>query len=135
MARLPSFRRIVGDLIQKDYPELGDILIVPLNNFMESITRALNNRITFAENFDGQVSSFQDDGQYPVKLAWTRPSKPRAVWIGSVLRTDGATVDLANAVSLNWYYNQDGQIEIVEVLGLGASSANKYEIVIVGVTG
>jgi hypothetical protein len=135
MARLPSFKRIVGDLIQKDYPELRDVLVVPLNNFMESITRALNNRITFGENFDGQVFTTQDSGQYPIKLNWTRPTKPIAVWLGSVLRSDGAEVTLANAVSLNWFYNQDGQIEIIEVLGLSASSADTYDIVIIGVAG
>lgn len=134
MARLPSFRRIVGDLIQKDYPELRDVLVVPLNNFMESITRALNRGLTFSENMDAQVMTFSDDGQYPVKLSWDRLTKPQAVRIGSVLRADGVSVSLANAVSLNWFYNQAGQIEIIEVLGLNASSANTYDIVIIGVT-
>lgn len=135
MAKLPSFRRIVEDQIASKYPELREALLSPLNNFMESITRALNKRLTFSDNFDGQVSTYLANGVYPVKIAWTRFEKPIGVWVIAVRRTDGASASLSNAVSVDWAFNQERQIEIASTLGVTDSASDEYEITIVGVTG
>lgn len=134
MARLPTFKRILGDALGK-FEELREPLVVPLNSFLENVTRALNNRLTFAENFDGQLMQFVADGQYPVKLSWNRTSKPTAVWIGQVSRVDGAAAALSAGLILDWSFNQSGQIEIANIPGLSASSTDQFNITIIGVTG
>jgi hypothetical protein len=135
MARLPSFRRIAADFIAKDYPDLADTLISPLNNFMETVTRALNKGITIGDNVDGVIATFSTDGTYPVKIRWDRSQKPAAVWIGQIARVDGAAVGLASAVSIDWSFNQAGQIEIADVVGLSASGTDQYFVTIIGVVG
>jgi hypothetical protein len=134
MAKLPSFRRIAADAISKEYPDLAELLIAPLNNFMESLTRALNKQITFTDNIDAQVITLTADGTYPLKVRWDRPSKPVALWIGQITRVDGAAAALASAVTLDWSYNQNAQIEIADIVGLSDSSANQYYITVIGVT-
>lgn len=135
MARLPSFRRIAADFIAKDYPDLADTLIGPLNNFMESVTRALNKGLTFGDNIDGVIATFTTDGTYPVKIRWDRSQKPVAVWIGQIARVDGAAPALSSAVTLDWSFNQSGQIEIADAVGLSASSTDQYIVTLVGVVG
>lgn len=134
MAKIPSFKRILSDQLTK-YQDLQEPVFSVLNSFMESVTRALNGQLTFKENLDAQVMTFQDDGQYPVKLAWTRDSKPTALWLGSISRVDGADVTLSVAVTPNWKFNQSGQIEIISMTGLSASSINKYNITLIAITG
>jgi hypothetical protein len=135
MAKLPSFRRIAADTISKDYPDLAELLIAPLNSFMESVTRALNKQITFSDNIDAQVITLTVDGSYPLKARWDRPSKPVAIWIGQIARVDGAAAALASAVTLDWSYNQSAQIEIANIVGLSASASNQYYVTIIGVVG
>jgi hypothetical protein len=135
MAKLPSFRRIVEDQIASKYPELREALLSPLNNFMESITRALSKRLTFEDNFDGQVSTYLANGTYPVKIKWTRFSKPIGVWIVQVQRTDGLSAALTDAVYPDWSFNQEGQIEIASTAGLSDSASDEYLITLIGVTG
>jgi hypothetical protein len=133
MAKLPSFRRIAADMISKDYPDLSELLVAPLNSFMESVTRALNKQITFSDNMDAQVITLTVDGSYPLKARWDRPSKPVAIWIGQIARVDGAAAALASAVTLDWSYNQSAQIEIANIVGLSASASNQYYVTIIGV--
>jgi hypothetical protein len=133
MAKLPSFRRIAADVLAKDYPDLAELMIVPLNNFMESVTRALNKQLTFSDNMDAQVITFTSDGTFPVKLRWDRPSKPIALWIGQITRVDGATVGLSTAVTLEWTYT--GQIEILDTVGLTSSSTDQHQVTIIGAAG
>lgn len=135
MARLPSFRRIVADTLAKEYPDLVEAMIAPLNNFMESLTRALNKQITFSDNMDAQVITFTADGTFPIKVRWDRPSKPVALWIGQISRVDGAAVGLTTAVSLEWSYPQVGQIEIIDTVGLTSTSTARHLVTIIGVTG
>lgn len=135
MAKLPSFRRIAADQVSKDYPDLAELLIVPLNNFMESLTRALNKQLNFNDNIDAQVITFTASGTYPLKAAWTRPTKPVALWIGRIARVDGAATALAAAVTMDWTFNQNGQIEIANFVGLPDSVTNQYLVTVLGVTG
>jgi len=134
VAKLPSFKRILSDQLTK-YQDLQEPVFNVLNSFTESVTRALNNQLTFSDNMDGQVLKFTDTGVYPVKLAWNRTSKPTAVWLGAISRVDGADVSLSTAVTPNWSFNQQGQIEIISMAGLSASSTDKYNITLIGVTG
>lgn len=135
MAKLPSFRRIAADQVSKDYPDLAELLIAPLNNFMESLTRALNKQLNFNDNIDAQVITLTANGIYPLRVKWDRPSKPVALWIGRIARVDGAAAALSAAVTMDWTFNQNGQIEIADFVGLPDSVTNQYLVTVLGVTG
>jgi hypothetical protein len=134
MAKLPSLKRIISDSLTK-YQDLNEPVFAVLNNFMESVSRALNGNLTFSENMDSQIMSFTDNGVYPIKLAWSRTSKPRAIWLGAISRVDGSDPVLSTAVTPNWKFSQNGQIEIISMVGLSASSTNKYNITLIAITG
>lgn len=134
MAKLPSFKRIVSDTLT-EYADLQEPVFNVLNSFMENVNRALNKRLTFAENFDSEVITVTDDGQYPLKISWNRVNKPVALLLGKIERKDGADVNLAAAVSVEWKFNQSLQIEITDMVGLGASSSDQYILTLIGVTG
>lgn len=134
MAKIPPIKRIVMDSLE-DYEDLREPVFGVLNHFMENVVRAFNNRLTFSENFDGAVLTFQADGNYPLKLGWSRSSKPAAIWIGKVSRVDGRDSNLSSALTLDWSFNQSGQIEISDIVGLPDSPTNKFNITIIGVTG
>jgi len=134
VAQLPSFKRIISDQLQK-YQYLQEPVFAVVNSFMENVTRALNGKLTFSENMDSQILTFTDTGVYPVKLAWTRDTKPKAVWLGAISRVDGADVSLSTAVTPIWKFNQSGQVEIIKMAGLSASSTNRYDITLIAITG
>ena len=134
MARLPTFKRIVIDRLAR-YKDLQEPLFNVLNSFMENVNRALNKRLTFGDNFDGEVLTITDDGQYPHLVAWGRSQRPQALWIGQIARVDGDALNLPVAVSLEWAFNQNRQIEITNIIGLGASNSDQYRLTLIGVTG
>jgi len=133
MAQIPTLKKI----LQEAFPELPWMhrLASPINVFIEEVTRALNKRLTFTDNFDGEVREFLDNGEYPVKIAWNRTAKPTACWIGRIRKADGSAAALTAACTLDWYFNESGDIEISNVLGLSSSGTTKYYINIIAVTG
>ena len=130
MAVLPSFKK----LLQERFPEQGAWilgLITPINAFFDDVVNALNKRLTFRENFNGERKSITVDGTYPLKLAWGRSSKPTIGWIGAVARQDGSTVAITTACQVLWSFNQEGQISISDIVGLDDSATKKYKLEIV----
>ena len=65
MAKLPSFRRIRTEDYAPDYKDLVEKLSVSLNNGIEVLYDALNNKITFQDN----VASTVKDAQFSVDAA------------------------------------------------------------------
>ena len=127
MAQIPSFRRILREKFPSDVSWIGGLL-GPINSFMEDVSLALNKRLTLSANFDGETKQVIVDGTYPVKLSWGRSVKPSIGLIGGIQKTDNSNVSLSAAVSLNWKYDQNGQIQIVDVVGLDDASDNKYTL-------
>jgi hypothetical protein len=109
-------------------------LIVPLNTFMESVQQALTNGLTVNDNLSGAIKTVEVDGTWPVKLAWSR-GRPVSVLVGNVVRSDGASFVLTDAVQVQWQFNQSGQLQIDGITGITPSSANKYKITIEAKTG
>lgn len=133
MAKIPTLKKI----LQENFPDLPwmNRLATPINVFIEEVTRAFNKRLTFKDNFDGEVTEFLDNGEYPIKLSWGRNSKPVGVWVVRIRRVDGAAVSLSNAVTMDWFYNSNGEIEIENMVGLSASGTDKYYINIIAIVG
>jgi len=125
-------------LIVEDYKEqkswIGKLLS-PINSFMESVVAALNRSLTLKENLAADMLTVQLDGTMPVKLAWTLKARPRAVSVGDVYRKDGASVTLTDAVGIKWSYNQQGQLQVDQVVGITPSSSAVYVVELVAFTG
>lgn len=136
MAKLPNIRR----LIVEDYPQtvrswIGPKLLQPLNSFMESIYAALNRGLTLNENFAAEVRSVDLDGTFPLRLAWTLPQRPRAVLVGNCVRKDGVVESLTDAVGIRWSFNQQGQLQVDQVVGVTPSASDRYVLELVIFTG
>lgn len=133
MGRVPNIRRILSE----SFPDLEWMprLASNINIFMEQTIRLFDKNLTFGDNFDGEVKQLTADGQYPIKLAWGRPNKPVAVWVAGALRTNGDDVSYSAALYLKWRFNEAGQIQIDDILGLDDANDKKYTITIIGVSG
>lgn len=133
MAQIPTLKKI----LQEEFPDLPWMarLASPINVFIEEVTRAFNKRLTFRDNFNGEVKEFLDNGEYPVKLSWNRTEKPTACWIARIRRVDGAANNLSSAITMDWHFNDTGGIQIDNMVGLSASGTDKYYINIIAVTG
>ena len=133
MGLVPKIRRILSE----SFPDVEWMprLAQHINIFMEQTISLLDKNLSFADNFNGEVKEFDADGQYPIKLKWDRPIKPRAVWIGSALRNTGDEVSYSAALHLKWRFNEEAQIQIDDIVGLDDATDKVYKIVIIGVTG
>ena len=105
-----------------------------VNQFMRQVTNGLNKKITFSENIDCELPHLIIDGTYPVKTSWNRPSKPTGLWITNITRVDGADTNLSNALTVEWSYS-NGVVSIDNVVGLSASSTDKYTLSLIIITG
>ncbi len=133
MARLSAIKRILTE----SFPDVKwiSVLLAPLNQFIEEVNRALNNELTFSENFDGVVKTVTVDGTFPLKFMWTRSKRPTVAWIGYCREVSSNHVALASGIALDWEYSGDGFFKINAVPGLSASATAKYYLTIVALAG
>ena len=124
--RVPSFKKI----LMERFPEQSDWiqpLIDPLNTFMLELVAGIHKRLTVTENMDGEIKTVTMAGSSePIKLAWGQSQKPRLGIIGKISKVDGSAVSLSQAISLAWSYNQQGEVQIDDVVGLDDSLSNQY---------
>ena len=133
MAKLPTIKKILPEQFPdlKWMPEFSQ----HINRFMEEVSRALNNQLTFSENMSAVIKTVQLDGIFPVKFSWTLPSKPVAAWIGQCREVTGEHTVIMTALYLDWEFNNDGMFQINGVAGLTPIPTNKFNITIVAITG
>lgn len=125
MSRIPPLRRILTE----DFPDQSEWigkLIQPINDHMEKVVAALNKGLTVADNMAAKIIDVTVDGSYPLKVAWDLRTRPRTVLVGAVRRADGVPFTLANAVQVQWQFNQSGELQIDTVVGITASGTDKY---------
>lgn len=128
MAKLPPLKKLGLRNIDLNY--FGRLY----NQFVNDIIYTLNRRLTFSENFDCQVNTITLDGNFPVKIDWTRSQKPIGVWPVDLKRTDKAATALSAGYVIEWEY-EDGTLSIVNTPGLTSSAANKYELTLISIVG
>lgn len=121
MAKLPPIKR----LRKEDFPDQAwiDKLLYPLNQFMESISSALNGNITLPENTRAVIREIDvnlTSGSYPIKIAWTKNVQPTDLIITRII---GGTQTAAVGASWNF---ADGVVQITEIFGL--QLGNRYKI-------
>lgn len=123
-------------LLTEDFADQkwAEKLTIPLNSFMESVQRALSNGLTITDNMAGAIKVVEVNGTWPVKLAWDM-GRPVSVLVGNVVRSDGVSFTLTDAVQVQWQYNQNGQLQIDGVTGITPSASNKYKLTLQVATG
>lgn len=134
MAQVPSKRRLVVEDFKSQISWI-EKLIQPINEYMDSTTAALNKALTIRDNFAGDIQTIELDGTWPVKVACRLPSRPVAVIVGNTVKSSGASLTLSNAVQVQWSFNQSGQLQIDGVVGITPTSAVKYKVTLVILTG
>jgi len=130
MARLANVRKLtVEDFNGQAWAEK---LIVPFNSFIDSVQAVLNKGLTIGDNMAAVIRIAEVNGTYPVKLAWPLSSKPVSVLVGDIYRTDGTAVVLTAAVGIQWSFNQSGELQLDNVVGLpvAATDTVKYKLVL-----
>lgn len=131
---IPTLKR----LIVEDFPSQKswiDKLIQPLNTFFEGISSALSKGLTFSDNFDGDIRTIETSGVYPIKLAWTRRNRPKAVWVVDWSAKSGSTPTISSAVQVQWSNGTDGSLQIDTIVGISPSSSVVYNVKIIAVAG
>lgn len=133
MAQPPSKRRLVIEDFKSQISWI-DKLIQPINEYMESTTAALNRALTIRDNFAGDIRVVELDGIWPIKLMWNLSSRPTAVIVGDAVKSSGAAMILSSAIQIQWSFNQSGQLQIDDVVGITPTSSLKYKVTLVILT-
>jgi len=130
MSKLPP----VKELKKEDFSDVEwiDKLLWPINRFMSSVYRALNQGLTFTDNFRAQIKEFeftQAANTYPLKFAWDiRGASPTDLWVTRVVTLKGAAPNYCFPI---WEY--DGSS--VSITFNGLTDTNKYKIRITAIAG
>ena len=133
MAKLPTAKKILSE----SFPQLPWLpeLIRPLNSFIESVTAALNQGLTFNENLDALVRNVTLDGTWPVKVAWPKTNKPVACWVGQCRKLNADHTTITTALYLDWEFAADGTLQLNNVAGITPTETSKYVLTLVAITG
>lgn len=128
MAKLPRITRLLMENFSGQ-PWM-EPLVNTLNQFMDEVVASLNKDLTLTDNMAAEIRTVEVNGTYPLKLAYTLNRRPVSVIVGDVKRSDGTTVTLTDAVFVQWSFNQAGQLQLDNVVGLSpaASSSIKYKL-------
>jgi hypothetical protein len=132
MSRVPPVRRISTE----DFKEQSgwiEKLVAPINSYFEQMTTALNRGLTVNDNMAGEIRTVEVDGTYPLKLAWSL-GRPSVVIVGNTALSSGASLTLTDAVQVQWSYNQSGQLQIDNVVGVTPSATTKYKLTLLVLT-
>lgn len=125
MAKISSIKRFFAE----DFPPtvkswIAERLLVPLNQFIDQSIGALNNGLTYQDNFKCKVYDIiiSKSQTYPIKLAWALNEKPSAVYLARFVTDDNSTPSAA--VTVHWLYDA-GQISATLI---GLDSSKKYQL-------
>ena len=134
MAKLPDQRKILIEDFPQQKSWIG-ALLAPINRFFEDVLRIFNKGITIQENMDAAILTVNIEGVYPVDMAWTLKSTPKAAFLGQCRERDGNHTALTDPLFLEWEYTSSGKFRITNIVGLTSSSTNKFIATIVVFTG
>lgn len=126
MAKIPQLQRLLAE----NFPNQAWIepLIRNLNQFMDEVISGLNKELTIEDNMAAMIKVVEVDGVYPLKLAWNLTRRPISTVVGNVELSDGTPLTLTTAVQVQWSYNQAGQYQIDNVVGISPSTGTKYKL-------
>lgn len=126
MAKIPQLQRLLAE----NFPNQAWIepLIRNLNQFMDEVISGLNKELTIEDNMAAMIKVVEVDGVYPLKLAWNLSRRPISTVVGNVELSDGTPLTLSTAVQVQWSYNQAGQFQIDNVVGITPTTGAKYKL-------
>lgn len=122
------------NLISNATKVLSDV-IPYINSFMRDTTKILDKRLTIMDNIDGDIKVINLSGNFPLYLAWDRPTKPVIGILGALRRVDGTNFTLSAAVTIDWEFDNTGMIKLKGIPGLTTSSTAIYEAKILFLVG
>ena len=135
MARLPALKR----LSKEDFPQQAewiDQLLQPLNQFFESIHSAMDKQLSFSENLNAEVKTFElrTPSSGPFQALRVRHSlKVRPIGVLVLGATDlGAPNATIGALSVDWENAADNQISLRSVGGLANAKSYSLTLLIIG---
>ena len=134
MAKLGFLRRLIKEDFKKDQQDLVGKIASILNPFMDSITNALTNQLTFEDNLNAQVTTItvSVDGNgiptSPLSVKYNLTSTATKLWVVSSQNTTNSNSYLTGAPFLEWS-NNGTQININHITGLTAG--NSYQLTLV----
>jgi hypothetical protein len=137
--KLPLFRSLSVEGFPGQQRWIGK-LVEPFNVLAGNVAIALSNGLTFGDNIDCQLKTFNfsPSSKFPYEFATTTRNKPEGVWIIGVRNTNDTTVALTTPVQFDWEYIGESRIKITKVLGLNYTGSgttsdpwklvNKYQL-------
>ncbi len=134
MAKLPSIKRFVAEDFPSEKAWISNFF-QGLNQFLESVVRALDKSLTIADNIDAQLaqvsvssngsSALTDSSVFKV----TTKSRPSNVLVGKVEVVSGSAI--TGAVQPTWeYVPASNSIKITSFTGLAVNSKYKINLTI-----
>ncbi len=137
MARLPNFRRIFKQDYEEEFHSLVDRLSVSLNIGLESLYSALNNRLTFADNFLATVRTVSvevnSSGIPKVTTSFTTDTTTPLSGLLVIKSTNSTNPTTYPTGGINITYTQNNnQVLINHIAGLPADNSFQLTIVALG---
>jgi hypothetical protein len=137
MALLPSFRRLMSQNFEKQYQNLINTLSLSLNNGIQVLYDALNNGLTFQDNFEATIADVTlqvDSTGKPIQggtFTLTFTSNVEGVFVIMVTNVNNPTTYPTGAVQV--FGQQSSQTYIINnVTGLQPNTSYKIRIVALG---
>ena len=120
MAKLPPIKRLTKEDM-KEAPSWIDRLLSPLNQFLDSVYRALNGQITFGDNitaqrFTTELTAGAAATNNTFKFTPTLNKRPEFL-IWKVYEKDVNYTAIGSAVWIDWHYDGDF-VQISAITGL-----------------
>lgn len=116
MSKIPQVKRLLVD----EFPDQPWIepLILSLNQFMDGVVANLNKGLTVQDNMSGIIREVELDGNFPLKIAWNLPQKPKSVLVGDWYRTDGSDREVALTTTGNLSTGSNRISSVADTTGL-----------------
>jgi len=137
MALLPSFRRLMSQNFEKQYQNLINTLSLSLNNGIQVLYDALNNGLTFQDNFEATIADVTlqvDSTGKPIQggtFTLTFTSNVEGVFVIMVTNVNNPTTYPTGAVQV--FGQQSSQTYIINnVTGLQPNTSYTIRIVALG---
>ena len=129
MAAVPQLKRLQIEDFSGQSEWIANLLD-PLNLYFAQTNAILNKGVTLEENCAATLITVELSGTLPVKVLWPLSSRPQSVLVGNVARSDGTSFTLSAAVQVQWSFNQAGQLQINNVVGITPTATTKYKLLL-----
>jgi len=126
MAQVPESPQINPEAFKEDEREMVAKIVDPINEYTNLVNEALNQNLTFDENFRGEIKSVRFlEGETTKTFKFTK-GKPAALWVVSQRNVTNPSLLNTEVVQAQWKWDGKDNVEITSILGLDV--AYRYDI-------